>query len=217
MINEDKIERLEMRIFVIGATGHTGTQIVDLALSRGHEVTAFVRSPHKIGRQDPRLKVLAGDPHNVEQLTSALPKHDVVLSALGVRPPQAFRPHTLVKDCAFTTVKAMKKAGISRLALVSAAVLFPERGLTFAFFRRLLKHIARDLEQAEEILRNSGLDWTIVRPPRLTNGSNERYRIAENALPEKGFSASFRAVAAFMLDATEQRSHVHEVVGLAKA
>jgi hypothetical protein len=72
MINEDKIERLEMRIFVIGATGHTGTQIVDLALSRGHEVTAFVRSPHKIGRQDPRLKVLAGDPHNVEQLTSAL-------------------------------------------------------------------------------------------------------------------------------------------------
>ena len=153
MINEDKIERLEMRIFVIGATGHTGTQIVDLALSRGHEVTAFVRSPHKIGRQDPRLKVLAGDPHNVEQLTSALPKHDVVLSALGVRPPQAFRPHTLVKDCAFTTVKAMKKAGISRIALVSAAVLFPEHGLTFAFFRRLLKHIARDLEQAEEILR----------------------------------------------------------------
>jgi uncharacterized protein YbjT (DUF2867 family) len=111
----------------------------------------------------------------------------------------------------------MKKAGISRIALVSAAVLFPERGLTFAFFRRLLKHIARDLEQAEEILRNSGLDWTIVRPPRLTNGSNERYRIAENALPEKGFSASFRAVAAFMLDATEQRSHVHEIVGLAKA
>src|SRR5258708_30736408 len=125
MINEDKIERLEMRIFVIGATGHTGTQIVDLALSRGHEVAAFVRSPNKIGRQDPRLRVLAGDPHNVEQLTSALPRHDVVLSAFGVRPPQAFRPRTLVKDCASTTVEAMKKAGISRIALVSAAVLFP--------------------------------------------------------------------------------------------
>jgi len=218
MINEDKIERLEMRIFVIGATGHLGTQIIDLALSRGHEVTAFVRSPYEIGRQDPRLEVLAGDPHSVEQLTSALPRHDVVLSVLGVRPPHAFRPHTLVKDWASTTVKAMKKAGISRIALVSAAVLFPERGLTFAFFHRLLKHIARDLEQAEEILRNSGLDWTIIRPPRrLTNGSNERNRIAENTLPEKGFSASFRAVAAFMLDATEKRSHVHEIVGLAKA
>src|SRR5260370_5410202 len=120
MINEEKIERLEMRSFVIGATGHTGTQIVDLALSRGYEVTAFVRSPHKIGRQDPRLKVLAGDPHNVEQLTSALPRHDVVLSALGVRPPQAFRPHPLVKDCAATPAQAIKKAGSSRMALVSS-------------------------------------------------------------------------------------------------
>src|SRR5260370_33175166 len=110
MINEDKIERLEMRIFVIGATGHTGTQIIDLALSRGHEVTAFVRSPHKIGRQDPRLKVLAGDPHNVELLTSALPRHDVVLSALGVRPPPALRPHRLLKDCSPTTATSMTKA-----------------------------------------------------------------------------------------------------------
>src|SRR6266853_533193 len=112
MINEDKIERLEMRIFVIGATGHTGTQIVDLALSRGHEATAFVRSPHKIRRQDQRLKVLAGDPRSVEQLASALPGHDIVLLALSGRPPEAFRPHSLVTDCAASTVDAMKKARV---------------------------------------------------------------------------------------------------------
>jgi putative NADH-flavin reductase len=80
-----------------------------------------------------------------------------------------------------------------------------------------LKHISRDLAQAETILRASNLDWTVVRPPRLTNGSNQRYRIAKNALPLNGSSASFRAVAAFMLDAAEQRSHVREIVGLAKA
>jgi putative NADH-flavin reductase len=159
----------------------------------------------------------AGDPRSVEQLAAALPGQNIVLSALGVRPPQAFRPHSLVKDCAASTVEAMKKAGVRRIVLVSAAVLFPQRGLTFAIFRLLLKHIARDLEEAEEILRGSGLDWTIVRPPRLTNGYDERYRIAENALPKKGLSATFREVAAFMLDATEQRSHVHEIVGLAKA
>src|SRR5690349_22157026 len=67
----------------------------------------------------------------------------------------------------------------------------PPRSTLFPY-TTLFRSIARDLEQAEEILRNSGLDWTIVRPPRLTNGSNGRYRIAENALPEKGFSASFR-------------------------
>ncbi len=105
-----------------------GTQERRSSISHCHEDTKWrhlSRSPNKIGRQDPRLRVLAGDPHNVEQLTSALPRHDVVLSAFGVRPPQAFRPRTLVKDCASTTVEAMKKAGISRIALVSAAVLFP--------------------------------------------------------------------------------------------
>jgi len=205
-----------VRVFVIGATGHTGMQVLDLALSRGHDVTAFVRSPQKIVRRHARLKIVTGDPQSIEQLTAAMPAHDVVISALGVRPPQAFRPHSLITDCVAPTVTAMKRSGISRIVLVSAAVLFPERGLTFAIFRRLLKHIARDLAQAEEILRRSGLDWTIVRPPRLTNGTNERYRVLENALPKNGSAASFRAVAAFMLDSAEHRSHVQEIVGLAK-
>jgi putative NADH-flavin reductase len=205
-----------VKIFVIGATGHTGMQVLDLALSRGHEVTAFVRSPQKIDRSDARLKIVTGDPKSVEQLTAAMPAHNVVITALGVRPPRAFRPHSLVTDCVAATVSAMKRSGISRIVLVSAAVLFPERGLMFAIFRRLLKHIARDLAQAEEILRRSGLDWTIVRPPRLTNGTDDRYRVLENALPKNGFSASFRAVAAFMLDSAEHRSHVQELVGLAK-
>jgi putative NADH-flavin reductase len=205
-----------VKIFVIGATGHTGMQVLDLALSRGHEVTAFVRSPQKIGRRDARLKIVTGDPESIEQLTAAMPAHDLVITALGVRPPRAFRPHSLVTDCVAATVSAMKRSGISRIVLVSAAVLFPERGLVFAIFRRLLKHIARDLAQAEEIISRSGLDWTIVRPPRLTNGTDERYRVLENALPKNGFSVSFRAVAAFMLDSAEHRSHVQELVGLAK-
>jgi len=92
---------------------------------------------------------------------------------------------------------------VNRIIMVSAAVLFPARGLTFAIFRRLLKHIAHDLSGAEAVLQSSALDWTVVRPPRLTNGSHERYRISENALPRNGFSASFRAVAVFMLDAAE--------------
>lgn len=205
-----------MRIFILGANGKTGTQIVDLALARNHDVTAFVRSPGKIMRRDPSLKVQSGDPHRVDQLARALPGHDVVLSALGVRPPGAFRPHTLVEECAASTVAAMTRAGVRRLVLVSAAVLFPERGLRFAFFRRLLKHIMRDLESAEQIVRATPLDWTIARPPRLIDRPDEQYRTALGALPAGGFSMSFRAVAAFALDAVEQGTYVHEVVGLAR-
>jgi len=204
-----------MRLFILGASGKTGTQLVDLALARAHEVTAFVRSPGKITRRHPLLKVLSGDPHSVDELASALPGHDVVLSALGVRPPQAFRPHTLLHECAASTVAAMTTAGVRRLVLVSAAVLFPEKGLRFAFFRWLLTHVMRDLDAAEQIVRATSLDWTIARPPRLIDRPDERYRTTRDALPTGALSMSFRAVAAFMLDAVEQRTHVHEIVGLA--
>ena len=205
-----------MRLFVVGATGHTGTQAIDIALSRSHRVTAFVRSPQKISRRDPRLKVVQGDPHNIAQLSEALPGHDAVLSALGVRPPQAFRSHTLVEDCAASTVAAMANTGVNRLVLVSAAVLFPQKGMLFAFFRTLLKHIARDLKAAEEVVRSTTLDWTIARPPRLTNGSDPAYRAVRNALPANGLSMSFRAVAAFMVDAVEQGTFAREIVGLSR-
>ena len=204
-----------MRVFILGANGKTGSQLVDVALARAHDVTAFVRSPAKIMRRHPRLQVQAGDPHRADELARALPGHDVVFSALGVRPPRAFHPHALVQECAASTVAAMTRTGVSRLVMVSAAVLFPEKGLRFAFFRWLLTHVARDLGTAEDIVRATSLDWTIARPPRLIQGPDEAYRSRRDALPVDGFSMSFRAVAAFMLDAAEKGTHVHEIVGLA--
>ncbi len=205
-----------MNLFVLGATGHTGTHIVDIALSRSHNVTAFVRSPQKIAQRDPRLKIVKGDPLSVQQLAKEIAGHDAVLSALGVRPPQAFRPHSVVGECAASTVSAMTQTGVKRIVLVSAAVLFPEKGISFAFFRWLLKHISRDLETAEGIVRSTPFEWTIVRPPRLTNSTDAKFRIVRDALPPKGSVASFRAVAAFMVDVVEQRSHFRELVGLAR-
>jgi putative NADH-flavin reductase len=204
-----------MKLLVLGANGKTGRQLVELALARGHEVTAFVRSPAKVKQQHPLLTVRRGDPLRVEELAEALPGHDVVLSALGVRPPEAFRAHTLVQDGAASTVAAMTRAGVKRLVLVSAAVLFPEKGWRFAFFRWLLAQVMRDLGTAEAIVSATPLEWTIARPPRLVERRDESYRTRRDALPAGGFSMSFRGVAAFMLDAAEQHSHVREVVGLA--
>lgn len=205
-----------MNLFILGATGHTGTHIVDIALSRSHNVTAFVRSPQKITRRDQRLRIVQGNPLDVDQLAKEMAGHDAVLSALGVRPPQAFRPHSIVGECAASTVAAMTTTGVSRIVLVSAAVLFPGNGIALAFFQWLLKHIARDLETAEDIVRSTPFDWTIVRPPRLTDGSDANFRIARDTLPRKGTVASFRAVAAFMVDAAEHNSHIRELVGLAR-
>lgn len=204
-----------MRLFVIGANGRTGTEILDLARARGHEVTAFVRSPQKL-TPGALLTVVRGDPRQPESIAAALPGHDAVLSAIGPHPREALRPSTLLTDCARATVEAMTARGIGRLAIVSAAVLFPEKGLYFAFFRWVTKHHARDLRVMEEIVQTSGLAWTIARPPRLTRSPDATFRAARNALPPGSRAMSFRSVAAFMLDAVEQRTHVDEVVGLAR-
>ena len=212
-----------MKLFVIGANGRTGTEILDLARTRGHEVTAFVRSPEKLSFAVTRraeaagwLTVVRGDALRSDSIAAALPGHDAVLSAIGPHTQDALRPSTLLTDCARATVEAMTASGVTRLAVVSAAVLFPEKGLYFAFFRWLTRHHARDLRAMEHIVRASGLAWTIARPPRLTKSSDATFRAVRDALPPGSREMSFRSVAAFMLEAVERRSHVAEIVGLAR-
>jgi putative NADH-flavin reductase len=208
---------MALRLFILGATGHVGTQAVDIALARGHTVTAFVRSPQKVVRNDVGLNVIRGDPLSVDELAHALLGHDAVISALGPSPREAFRPSTLLAECAASTVAAMNAARVRRLAIVSAAVLFPDRRWRFAFFRWLLKHHARDLLSMESVVQGTEFDWTIARPPRLVASGAETYRNEHDALPAKGWSMSYRAVAAFLIDCIEQRSHAREIVGLASA
>ena len=123
-----------MRLFILGATGGTGRQLIDQALARGHQVTAFVRSPEKLSARPEGLSVLQGDPRDAAALTAVLPGHDAVLSALG---PPGPRRSTILPDSARSTVSAMQSAGLRRLLIVSAAILFEDLGL-LALFPELL-------------------------------------------------------------------------------
>jgi putative NADH-flavin reductase len=204
-----------MRLLLLGATGRTGREILDLALSRGHHVTAFVRSPHKL-QTAASLRVVAGDPRRRDLLADEMAGHDAVLSAIGPPPGEALRSGTsLVADCARALVGAMVETQVDRLAILSAAVLFPERGPYFAFFQWLLRHHARDLRAMEALVESSGLNWTIARPPRLTASASPTYVAAPAAFPRGRRVMSFGAVARFMVDAVEQRAYVGQVVGLA--
>lgn len=205
-----------MKLFVLGATGRIGAHMVDLALTRGHDVTAFVRSPQKVSPRE-RLAVKAGDPRDAHQLTTALSGHDAVLSAIGPPPREALRPCTLMTDTGAALVAAMEHAGARRLGIVSAGVLFPELpGVAAAFFRWLLRHHARDLAGMEATVTGGAIDWTIARPPRLVEAPDETCRASVGAMPEGGSTCSNRAVAAFLLDAIERERHVREIVGIAR-
>ena len=205
-----------MKLLILGATGNIGRELVDLALARGHLVTAYVRTPKKIERAERRLIIKQGDALEVERLTEALLGQDAVVSALGLPAKQALRPSEFMAESMASTVAAMKRAQVQRVAVVSAAVLFPMRGLFYAFFRWVLKHHARDLSAMEHVLQATDLDWTIARPPRLVSGPEAAPRIVVGGLPVSARAISFRSVAAFLLDCVEHDRHAREIVGLAQ-
>lgn len=205
-----------MKLFSIGATGRIGAHTLDLALARGHHVTAFVRSPQKI-RPRERLRVVAGDPTRADALAEAIGGHDAVLSSLGPPARDALGPCTLMTDAGAALVAAMEHAGVRRVGIVSAAVLFAEpRGPVLSFFRWLLRHHAADLRGMEGALTASALEWTVARPPRLVEDAVETCRAVIDALPAGGSTCSNRAVAAFLLGCVERRDHVGDVVGIAR-
>jgi putative NADH-flavin reductase len=201
-----------MNFFILGATGGIGSALIEQALKRGHSVTAFVRSPEKIAQPQPNLRVQQGDPRQTSQLVASMAGHDAVVSALGVR---SLTKRTLLEDCARSTVEAMRKSGLRRLLVVSAALLFPDAGPLAPPLRFILHYNMIDSKAMEQIVAASELDWTIVRPPRLTDGKHTgRFRAEMDRLPKNGFSISRADVAHFLLQASEERSYVRGIVGV---
>jgi len=201
-----------MKLFVVGATGRTGEEIVQQALARGHQVTSFVRSPETVTLRPERLSVLKGNVTDESQLSEAIRNHDAVVSVLG--PREVFKPSSLLHDSALATTRAMQHSGVRRLVVLSAAAHFP--GIPNRIVSFILRNHMRDSLAMEKVVQDSGLDWTIARPPRLTQDQYATYRSREGAAPKMGFSVSRKAVAAFMLDVIEQKKHSQKIIGIAK-
>jgi putative NADH-flavin reductase len=205
----------DMRLFVLGASGGIGRQMIGQALKRGDQVTAFVRSPDKLGPRREGLTIHRGDPRDAAQLTEAMPGHDAVLSMLG---PPGRGPTTIMREGARSTVTAMQAVGMRRLLVVSAAVLFDGAGIIVGLMRRtLLRNVAQDSAEMEHIVMASGMDWTIARPPRLTNGPlTKRYKVEDGRMPRGKWIVSRADVADFLLDELHQGTHTHKIVGMAR-
>lgn len=171
-----------MKIVVFGASGGTGMEVVKQALEAGHTVTAFVRSPEKFEMTHPGLSVFQGDAMDAEAVEKAIAGQDAVVSTLGpTRPPV---PH-MMETSARNIVAGMKKHGVSRIvSTTGAGVRQPEDqpkivDRFFGFLLNLLaKEVVLDSAANVRVIQKSGLDWTIVRFPRLVDGKHiGQYRI----------------------------------------
>ena len=163
-----------MRITIFGATGRAGLHVVEQALSRGFEVTAFVRNPEKLADQRANARVIQGDVSNREQVNQAIAGADAVISVLG---PTKNAPVFEVSQGTGYILDGMRQHGVRRLVLsAGAGVGDPndEPKLFNKLISILLKLVSRyvyeDMMKTIELVRKSDLDWTVVRVPMLTDG-----------------------------------------------
>lgn len=202
-----------MHIAILGATGGIGRILVHSALEQGHDVTAYVRSPEKITRRDPRLRVVGGDLFNAAEMAAAIRGADAILSAFG---PVVLRPTHQRRDFGRTLVEALHAASVDRFIHVSSAFLFRDGGpLIKVMANTLFYNVTADGRDSEKEMSQPDLRWTIVRPPRLTDGPlSGRARIVAGHLPRGGFTVSRADVAAFMLQEAVAPQFIRQVVGI---
>ncbi|TDW97218.1 NAD(P)-dependent oxidoreductase [Dinghuibacter silviterrae] len=193
-----------MRLLVFGATGATGGPLTRYALEAGHFVTAVVRRPEKITFSHPLLRVVQGDVLLPGSFAAEVYDQDAVIACLGVN---TTKPTTFYSKGVTHLLDAMHRAGVSRLMVMSALGLDigPEinpvqRFLTKYVLQRILRHPFADLRKMEDIVKASDMEWTIVRPPRLTNGKPKgHYRVAIDRFLARPMVIARADVAGYML------------------
>jgi putative NADH-flavin reductase len=164
-----------MNILLFGATGGTGKQVLLQALEQGHVVTAIVRNPSKITIKSNNLKIAAGDVLTSD-LTPAMKNQDAVICCLGA---PANKAGTLRSSGTKNIITAMENANIKRF--ICQTSLGYDDGAdvlkcTSFFFKKIivpyvLKATFKEHSLQESIIKESDLNWTIIRPGNLTNGN----------------------------------------------
>jgi putative NADH-flavin reductase len=191
-----------MRIAVFGAGGRTGRQVVTQALERGHEVTAFVRSPATF---DAGVRVVEGDARSSEAVTSALTDQDAVVSVLALEAAEDEPQHS---DATATIVDAMEASAVRRIVVTANLDVFGDDEVTGDYAAH-----AREHRRNRDRLKSSRLDWTIGAAGYVVDGTERAYVDEVGARPPAR-RITTAAFAAFTLDALERDEWLGRIVGV---
>jgi putative NADH-flavin reductase len=204
-----------VRVVIFGASGRTGRPLVEQALAAGHEVRALVRDPSKLPISHGRLAVVRGNVLDAAKVEETIAGTDAVLSALGQTKGSPKDVQTRGME---NIVAAMKRHGVRRLvSLTGAGVRDPrdepklvDRAITF-LLRRLQPDVLEDGVRHAEVIKASGLEWVIVRGPRLTEGPKKgEYRVGMVG-KNSGIRISRADLADFMLKRTTDDAHLRRM------
>jgi putative NADH-flavin reductase len=209
-----------MKVVIFGATGRTGRLLVEGALERGHEVTVLVRAPAKLGALRARVRVVRGDVLDGGAVSDAVDGQEAALVALAAGSNKA--ADQVNAQGTLNIIRSMQRYGVRRLVVLSAGGTQPGRDPNLPwFFERVvkpvfLKAVLADLRRMEISVRQSELDWTLVRAAQLVDGPARGAYRAEPGYSMPGGTKIARAdVAEFMLDELERRHNIAHALAIA--
>ena len=208
-----------MRLLIAGASGRTGRLLTERALGHGHDVTALVRDASSFPEPGEHLRVVVGDVLSPETLVPAVEGQEAVISVLAPRPRTNGRVYV---EGTRNLADAAARAGVRRFVAVSADGAGAESGTLTLAYRLVMRIpvVARlypDIALMESELRSrTDLDWTVVRPPILTNGPRSGVvREAVGPVLAGGLRLSRADLAQYLLELVESGDHVRESVAVA--
>lgn len=203
-----------MRITVMGASGRIGRLVVEQALAAGHEITALVRSPERLGALAASMRVVTGTLDDADAVDQAIQGADVVISAIG--PDSNTREQVdRLRSGMEHTIAAMQRHGVRRIVNLSGAgITAPgerkpviDRMATWVV-RRFATNVVAAKQAEYDLLASSGLDWVAVRPAIVTDGDLTASYVAGPDALRPGARVSRADVAHLMLREAERPSHV---------
>jgi putative NADH-flavin reductase len=197
-----------MNLAIFGATGGTGRQLVEQALEEGHTVTVLVRNPAAFPIQHERLSLVQGDVRDRARVETVVAGQDAILSALGTNQRG---PVSICTDGVERMLTAMHSSQVRRLLVVSAYGVAEShhRNLYNLLVWTSMKEKMLDKERMEKLLEHSDVQWTLIRPPALTNGPRTQHYHTGTDLRISATSHISRTdVADFMLRSIDDTSTV---------
>jgi nucleoside-diphosphate-sugar epimerase len=203
-----------MNVAIFGASGRTGQHLLRHALARGHQGTAFTRSPQKLVQHKGQIAIVEGDVLDAESVSRAIAGVDAVLSVLG---PTQNTPDYQVTRGTKNILQAMGQHGVQRLIISAGAGVgdpIDKPGLVDKLINLLLRlfsrHVYEDMRRTVQAVRDSDRRWTIVRVPMLSDDPATGEVKAAYVGKGMGMRLTRADMASFMLDQLESDAYLHQ-------
>ena len=207
------------RVLILGANGPSGRQTVQQGLARGLAVDALTRHPEAFPIRHERLRVIGGDAKDPSTIDAAVAWCDAVISVIGTG--FTWRPVEVYSSSARLIIAAMQHYGRRRLVVVTSGGVSAEvrhggilQHLTFLLTRKTFtRTVYDDMEEMERLVSTSGLDWTVVRPPVLSDDPGAGSAAAENSID--GPCIAREGLATMLLDQLDDDHYLRKIAAVA--